>query len=40
MKSIEKWLKPNAKVIDPFCGTGTMLIERAKLKEVESLNRS
>ncbi len=37
MKSIEKWLKPNAKVIDPFCGTGTMLIERAKLEEFESL---
>ena len=33
MKSISKWLKPNAKVIDPFCGTGTMLIERAKSKE-------
>ena len=37
MKSIEKWLKPNAKVIDPFCGTGTMLIERAKLEEFETL---
>lgn len=37
MKSIEKWLKPNAKVIDPFCGVGTMLIERAKLKEYQSL---
>jgi len=37
MKSIEKWLKTSAKVIDPFCGTGTMLIERAKLKAVESL---
>jgi tRNA G10 N-methylase Trm11 len=33
MKSIAKWLKPNAKVIDPFCGAGTMLIERAKVKE-------
>jgi 2-polyprenyl-3-methyl-5-hydroxy-6-metoxy-1,4-benzoquinol methylase len=32
IKSISKWLKPNAKVIDPFCGVGTMLIERAKLK--------
>lgn len=37
MKSIEKWLKPNVKVIDPFCGVGTMLIERAKLKEYHSL---
>ena len=37
IKSISKWLKPNAKVIDPFCGAGTMLIERAKLKEFSSL---
>ncbi|AKN31278.1 RNA methyltransferase [Clostridium carboxidivorans P7] len=37
MKNIEKWLKPNAKVIDPFCGAGTMLIERAKLKDFKSL---
>jgi len=37
MKSISKWLKPLAKVIDPFCGTGTMLIERAKSKEFGSL---
>ena len=37
MKAIEKWLKPNSKVIDPFCGTGTMLIERAKLKGVQDL---
>ena len=37
IKSIEKWLKPNASVIDPFCGTGTMLIERAKLGEVGTL---
>lgn len=37
VKSIEKWLTPNAKVIDPFCGTGTMLIERAKLEEYETL---
>lgn len=37
MKSIAKWLKPNAKVIDPFCGSGTMLIERAKVKEYRSL---
>lgn len=37
MKSIEKWLKPNSKVIDPFCGVGTMLIERAKLKGYKTL---
>ncbi|MBZ9686515.1 HEAT repeat domain-containing protein [Clostridium estertheticum] len=37
MKAIEKWIKPNASVIDPFCGTGTMLIERAKLEKVQSL---
>jgi 2-polyprenyl-3-methyl-5-hydroxy-6-metoxy-1,4-benzoquinol methylase len=37
MKTIARWLKPKAKVIDPFCGVGTMLIERAKLKGFESL---
>lgn len=37
IKSIEKWLKPNARVIDPFCGTATMLIERAKVKKFSSL---
>ena len=37
MKSIEKWLVSSAKVIDPFCGTGTMLIERAKLEQFGSL---
>jgi tRNA G10 N-methylase Trm11 len=37
IKSLEKWLQPSAKVIDPFCGTGTMLIERAKLEEFETL---
>lgn len=37
MKSIARWLKPNAKVIDPFCGVGTMLIERAKLKDFQTL---
>ncbi|MBU3143402.1 HEAT repeat domain-containing protein [Clostridium sp. CF012] len=37
MKAIEKWIKPNSSVIDPFCGTGTMLIERAKLEKVQSL---
>jgi len=37
VKAIEKWLKPNPSVIDPFCGTGTMLIERSKLEKVQSL---
>ncbi len=37
VKSIEKWIKPNASVIDPFCGTCTMLIERAKLEKPQSL---
>ena len=37
IKSIEKWLRPSAKVIDPFCGTGTILIERAKLEEYGTL---
>ena len=37
IKSIQKWLKPNAKVIDPFCGAGTMLIERAKSKDFGAL---
>ncbi|MFT5872306.1 MAG: 2-polyprenyl-3-methyl-5-hydroxy-6-metoxy-1,4-benzoquinol methylase [Clostridium sp.] len=37
MKTIEKWINPSANVIDPFCGTGTMLIERAKLQQFGSL---
>lgn len=37
IKAIDKWLKPKAKVIDPFCGTGTMLIERAKAKDYLTL---
>lgn len=37
IKSIEKYISPKAKVIDPFCGTGTMLIERSKLDEYETL---
>jgi len=37
IKSIEKWLKPNSTVIDPFCGAGTMLVERSKLEQFESL---
>jgi tRNA G10 N-methylase Trm11 len=37
MKAITRWLRPSAKVIDPFCGAGTMLIERAKLKPFQTL---
>ncbi|MFA9398318.1 MAG: TRM11 family methyltransferase [Clostridiaceae bacterium] len=37
MKSISKWLNPVAKIIDPFCGTGTMLIERSKVKSYKTL---
>ena len=37
LKSIEKWLTPNSTVIDPFCGAGTMLIERAKIKQFNDL---
>jgi hypothetical protein len=37
MKAITRWLRPSSKVIDPFCGSGTMLIERAKLKPFKSL---
>jgi len=37
IKSIQKWLEPSANVIDPFCGAGTMLIERAKLEQFQSL---
>lgn len=37
IKSLTRWLSPSAKVIDPFCGSGTMLIERAKLKDFRTL---
>ncbi|WP_246577914.1 HEAT repeat domain-containing protein [Clostridium psychrophilum] len=37
IKSIQKWLEPNANVLDPFCGASTMLIERAKLEDFQSL---
>lgn len=37
METIAKWLNPKAKVIDPFCGAGTMLIERAQAKDYEAL---
>lgn len=31
MALAKNYLKENAQVLDPFCGTGTMLIERAKM---------
>lgn len=34
---IRKYSSKDAKVLDPFCGTGTMLIERAKAASYESL---
>ncbi|MGH4050028.1 MAG: methyltransferase domain-containing protein [Clostridium sp.] len=37
IKSIERWLNADSKVIDPFCGAATMLIERAKIGESKSL---
>jgi len=37
IKSIQNWLEPNAKVLDPFCGAGTMLIERSNLVQFGTL---
>ena len=37
MKLAEPFLKENARVLDPFCGTGTMLIERARLRPCHTL---
>ncbi len=37
MRLCEPYTKPEADVLDPFCGSGTMLIERAFLKPVASL---
>lgn len=37
IKSIQNWLEPNAKVLDPFCGVGTMLIERSNLIQFSTL---
>ena len=31
------YMKENARVLDPFCGSGTMLIERALIKKTEAL---
>lgn len=37
MRCIFPYLKRNADVLDPFCGSGTMLFERAKIKGYASL---
>lgn len=37
MRLIKPYLRDNARVLDPFAGTGTMLIERAKLSKNLSL---
>lgn len=37
MQICKPYMKPNADVLDPFCGSGTMLIERGIIKPVNSL---
>ncbi len=37
MRLCEPYMKPDSDVLDPFCGSGTMLIERAYLKPAASL---
>lgn len=37
MKYIEKYLKKDARVLDPFCGVGTMLLERKYIGSVDTL---
>ncbi|MBE5965186.1 MAG: methyltransferase domain-containing protein [Lachnospira sp.] len=37
MKLCEPYMKLNARVLDPFCGVGTMLIERNKLCKADTL---
>ena len=37
MKLAEPFLKNSAQVMDPFCGVGTMLIERAKYSDVHDV---
>jgi tRNA G46 methylase TrmB len=37
MRLCRPYMKENARVLDPFCGSGTMLIERAKIKPAQSL---
>ena len=31
LNEVSKYLKENSSILDPFCGTGTMLIERSYL---------
>ncbi len=37
MRVCEPYMMPDADVLDPFCGSGTMLIERAMIKPAASL---
>ena len=37
MELARDWLKPHAQVLDPFCGVGTMLVERARLMPADPL---
>ncbi|MDO5424683.1 MAG: methyltransferase domain-containing protein [Eubacteriales bacterium] len=37
MELAKPWLKPHAQVLDPFCGVGTMLVERAKALPADPL---
>ena len=37
MRLCRPYMKKNARVLDPFCGSGTMLIERAKILPAQSL---
>jgi tRNA G10 N-methylase Trm11 len=37
MELVKDYLKPEAKVLDPFCGVGTMLIERHKLVKANTM---
>lgn len=34
---LKPWLRPDANILDPFCGTGTLLIERAKCEGYRSI---
>jgi 23S rRNA G2445 N2-methylase RlmL len=37
MRLCRPYMQENARVLDPFCGSGTMLIERAKILPVQTL---
>ena len=37
MRYLKKYMKEDANVLDPFCGTGTLLVERAFAGKVKSL---